>query len=222
MKNNLLYKWQKIICFTILIASGIVIISSLCFFSSGWSVFQINGNGYAENFYSTYLSFYGKEVIGEQTCYSVVFTDAQNAKDFYVSLFQNIQSVNNCLFYLGLISIVLVAVIAITGSFSRKKYYTSNLVSGLLFSTYGIIMSIVAFIKSILLKSDLSKITADLENYYKGCEIKGKAYEVVNSSNCLIGIIVSAIFIVICGLFAAFSILRYLQSNKKNDVEVVA
>ena len=67
-------------------------------------MFQINGNGYAENFYSTYLSFYGKEVIGEQTCYSVVFTDAQNAKDFYVSLFQNIQSVNNCLFYLGLIT----------------------------------------------------------------------------------------------------------------------
>lgn len=222
MKNNLLYKWQKIICFTILIASGLVIISSLCFFSTGWSVFQINGNNYAENFYSSNLAYYGKLVLGDKACYSSLFNDAQSAKNFYVSFFKDIQSVNNCLFYLGLICIVLVAVIAITGSFSRKKYYTSNLLSGLLFSSYGIIMSIVVIVKSCLLYSDFSKISTDLDVYYKGCVIDGYPYEVVSGNNCIIGIVVPAIFIVVCGLFAAFSILRYLQSNKKNDVEVVA
>ena len=59
--------------------------------------------------------------------------------------------------------------------------------------------------------SDLNSITHDVDIYYKVCDIGGQSAGVAqySASNCLIGIIVPAIYIVFCVGIAVFSVLKY-------------
>lgn len=222
MKSNLLQKIQKILCYVFLIASAGVLISSFVFFPSSWTQFRIEGQDYtsAVSFYKN-MRIYAKMADITKDNYSVVFESADLAKQFYYNFWGDIQFVNNCLFYLGIVGLVFTAIMGIMGNFSRKKYYKSNLVAGITTGIAGIIVSIVTIIMAIILLSKFNYIQPDLDEYYYICEeyykVNGLAvsYEIVSFSNCLIAIIVPVLFICVCAAIIVFTVLKYKQTSVK-------
>lgn len=225
MKNNLLQKIQKILCYVFLIASAGVLISSFVFLPSSWVQFSIEGTDYtkAVSFYRNmrlYAIMAGVNANAEGN-YSVVFETADLAKKFYYDFWGDIQLVNNCLFYLGIVGLVFTALMGIMGNFSRKKYYKSNLVAGIASSSVGIIVSILTIVMAILLLNKFNYIQPDLDKYYLICEEYYKtsglsiSYEIVSFSNCFIAIIVPFLFICICVVMIVFTVLKYKQSSVK-------
>lgn len=202
MSKNFLNKIQKIVCFSFVIASCLVMIGSLCFFSSGWDVFQVSGNNNVENFLTTFL--------GNQ---STVISDVSAARAYYISFYDKIQSTNNVLFYTAFASLIMIAIAGVTGVFTRKKYYISNLVTGIAASIVPVVMSIVTIVKSISLKSDFAYISPDFARYQELWGTTGMYHE-ISSTNCLIGIILPIIMIIVALIFGAFVILKYLATNK--------
>lgn len=226
MNNKILLKIQKVLCIIFLIASAGVLISSFCYFSEGWTKFFLdspNDQGGFDTFFYTELRDAYKLAFGVKLDnYSVVFENGEVAKNFYLNFWTKLQSANNVLFYLGLIGLVLTAVMFICGNFGRRKYYTVNLVSGCAAGSVGIILSIVSIIKSSLLIADFNKIQPDIENYYLWTEAGGGKYTIINSSTCIIGIIVPIIYIVLCGLLIAFVVYKFVRTLKNNkNAEVV-
>lgn len=219
MKNNLLQKIQKILCYAFLIASAGVLICSFIYIPRGWTQFQIEGNDYltAQSFYKDLRTF-GRMATGKSLQnWSVVFGTQDEAKLFYFNFWGEIQSVNNWLFALGLSGIVLTAIIGIFGNFGRNKYYISNLVAGVSCGSIGVITSIIVIIKSFILKSDFAMIMPDIQKYYEyssNPNVSNKYYE-ITSSNCWISIIVPIIYIIFCVGLITFTVIKYKQSSKK-------
>lgn len=242
---------QKIVFYTFLIASAAIIICSLCFVSSSWTLLKAQKDVEYESFWktltdairvgyrqpatkATMVETFGKasSLFQDALLFPTTITNqAQvaintNAEgvEYYRNVWFLIQDVNNLIFYTGLVMLVFTAICGITGCFSRKKYYVSNLVSGVATGSVGIILSIITVIMSFNLMSKLNYIKPDMDLYYKVCETTGKSINVAefSSTNCLIGIIMPIIFIVICAGLIAFTIIKYKNSNKSTNKEVVA
>lgn len=219
MKNNLLQKIQKILCYVFLIASAGVLVSSFVYVANSWIQFSVGGFQYesATSFYdniATWSKAKGIEMF-DTGCYSKLFTSDLEARKYYYEFWYEIQGVNNTLFALGIVGLVCTAIIAITGNFSRKKYYISNLVTGCLAGGCGIILSIVTIIKTILLRNDFNFIKPDIENFYVVAEAFGKHSDIITANNTWISIIVPIIYILICGVLIAFTVYKYVLSSKK-------
>lgn len=232
-------KFQKAIFFAFLIASAALIIASLCFVHSSWTLLKAQKGVEDQGFWTTLTTKISivykkpstkKEAISafgfntaDELIKTLLYPDQASGLKFYRDLWFNIQSVNNLIFYSGLFMLALTAVCGIVGCFSRKKYYISNLVCGVGTGIIGIVLSIVTIVRSILLYSDLNSITHDVDIYYKVCDIGGQSAGVAqySASNCLIGIIVPAIYIVFCVGIAVFSVLKYKQTSLENKEVVI-
>lgn len=238
MRTKKSMRIQKIVFYGFLIASFLVILASLAFVADGWVIFDANKQEVTKSLYkdmSTKIKvalmnsdeFYDKypQFSGSNVVYSLVFTDADTAVQFYRNIWFNIQSLNNIIFYTGFISCALVAVCGITGSFTRKKFYLSNLVSGCVTGTFGILMSIIMIVKSIGINSDFIKAQPDVDLYFEAT-IAGGGSNIVDSfstSNIYIGMIVGIAFLVVCGLFIAYNVFRFIQTRKQiSNEEVIA
>lgn len=219
MKNNLLIKIQKILCYVFLIASAGVLVCSLLYVAGSWIQFSVGGLQYesATSFYDN-IATWSKSLEIEafsNGCYSKVFNSDLEARKFYYEFWYEIQGVNNMLFALGIVGLVTTAIFAITGNFGRKKYYISNLVTGCLAGGCGIILSIITIIKTFLLRSDFNFIKPDIENFYVVAKAFGKHTDVITANNTWISIIVPIIYILICGSLIAFTIYKFVLSSKK-------
>ena len=184
---------QKTVFYIFLVASAAFIIGSLCFVSSSWTFLKAQKTVEYESFWKTLTDLIrvsyrqpNTKVIMNETFGSVdnvisgllfpttvtnmaSITFASNAEgvEYYRNLWFMIQNVNNLIFYTGCLMLVLTAICGITGCFSRRKYYISNLVSGVVTGGIGIVLSIITIIMSSSLMSKLNYVKKDIDLYYE-------------------------------------------------------
>lgn len=76
-----------------------------------------------------------------------------NFYDVFYEMFifnQGLQTVNNTILYTGIISLIMFAAMMICANGSRKKYYISNLVSGIVCPAICIVMSIITMVLAVV------------------------------------------------------------------------
>ncbi len=232
---------QKILFYAFLIASASIIIASLCFVHRSWTMMSCDKNATSDSFWITIQKainstfqgppkqqaaakeFFGCDKAGMFA--KLIYPLEENGVPFYRNVWFNIQSVNNFIFYSGLVMLVLTAICGIVGCFSRKKYYVSNLVCSVGTGTTGIILSILMIVKSLSLKSDLEAIQSDVDIFYSLKNFLGSSdieqYGEFSTSNCLIGVIVPIIFMVFCIALILFGLFKYLETRKINKEAVI-
>ncbi|MDE6655913.1 MAG: hypothetical protein K2J85_02865 [Anaeroplasmataceae bacterium] len=137
-----------------------------------------------------------------------------------------LQRANNMILYLGAVSLVMVAIMFICTNATRKKYYISNLVSGIACPSVCIIMSLVAIIFNVICVSDISA-NYDVLNW--GSLANGDYYNraveqfiandtsafSVNVLPIVIYIVIMGLFIVASGAMIAYAVFRYLDTRKE-------
>lgn len=173
------------------------------------------------------------ETTGEVKKLLGLFTFSAGTKTDYGYLYalmydtnKSLQLGNNLVLYLGVVSLVMLAVMLICANASRKKYYISNLVSGVVCPSVSIIMSIIAIVTSVIA---LGQINSDLEMINWGAlsnaDLYTQAVEWFNAgdtSHFIISTTPLIIYIVIMILFAlasaaliAYNVFRYLDTQKQ-------
>ncbi len=156
--------------------------------------------------------------------------------DVYQALFQfnrQLQKGNNMYLALGVVSLVMLACMLICSNHSRKKFYISNLISGVVCPSVSIIVAIVALVLNFAPLSKLSQ-NYDLINWgaLGNTSDRKKAVEwylagdtshfSIDSTSLVVFGIFIILFIVVCGLLIAYNVYRYLLTQKElNNVEKV-
>ncbi|MDE5547332.1 MAG: hypothetical protein K2M84_06800 [Anaeroplasmataceae bacterium] len=137
-----------------------------------------------------------------------------------------LQNANNMMLYLGAVSLVMSAIMFICTNATRKKYYISNLVSGVVCPSVCIIMSIITIVFIILCVGEVNA-NYDLLNwgslangdYYNRAVEQFKAGDTsafsVNATPLIIFIVIIALFIVASGAMIAYAVYRYLDTRKE-------
>lgn len=218
MENNKT-KIQKIIIVVALIVSVCVLVSSFVFVNSNWQSLRAVGQRTAFN----QNTFYWNALDGE----------SPSGKDnlYYYDFWMNLQSANNSIFYLSIIGLVSIAVACIAGNFSRRKYYISNLVCGLIYPITTIIGSIIAFVKLVVLKAEFGTCTDDFQVYYDAQIAKQEKYDLstdgitkISGDSIAFYYVILVIAIVCACAFAYITIHKFLKTypnfNKDKDVEL--
>ncbi len=145
---------------------------------------------------------------------------------------RSLQTANNMILYLGVVSLVMLAIMFVCANVTRKKYYISNLVSGVVCPAITIIFAIVALIFNFLPLSSLSKNYDDLnwgalanqisyENTVKLWENKDTSQFMLNSIPLIVYGIVIIIFILVTGMLLAYNVYRYMLTKKELSEKVV-
>lgn len=157
---------------------------------------------------------------------------------------QKLQTANNSLFYLGLFALIMVAVMCICANASRRKYYISNLVSGVVCPAATIAFSAVTLFHNINAISFLSKywelinwgalgnqnIPQETFTLSNGKEytttpvvkwfIEGdKSHFCLSYDSLIIYTVFLGVFIVCNGLLIAYNVFRYLDTKKELQLE---
>lgn len=156
---------------------------------------------------------------------------------------QKLQVTNNSLFYLGMFSLVMLAIMLICANASRKKYYISNLVSGVVCPSATIIFSGITMYYNVSAMLFLNKYW-DMINWgnlanqnktnilfeYNGVQeqvnpavkwfIEGdKSHFELNYNTLIIYSIFLVSFIIFNGLLIAYNVFRYLDTKKELRLE---
>ncbi|MCM1556574.1 MAG: hypothetical protein NC087_03475 [Anaeroplasma bactoclasticum] len=139
-----------------------------------------------------------------------------------------LQLANNMFMMVGVVALVMLVIMAICSNLSRKKYYISNLVSGVACPAVSIIMSIVALVFVFLPIGTLSK-NYDMINWgalgnqvafesavtqYMASPRDTSAFKINFTPLIIFGVIL-IVFIVVCGLLIAYNVYRYLATQKE-------
>lgn len=212
---------QKVTIIVALIALGLVLISSLSYTQDSWIVFLYRG---AKTLTGN-NNFFGQELKMQ----SQVFASKPEAAQFYYDFWDAIQGANNAIFYTSIVGFVLIAVACITGNYSRRRFYISNLVSGLLFSVVEFIMSILCIVKSVNVLNNFSKANPDLLAYYDKQIAVAKEYgqtidniKVINANSVYAYIVIMVIFAILAILFGVSTFIKFKNTYvnvKKNEIE---
>lgn len=137
-----------------------------------------------------------------------------------------LQQANNMILYLGAVSLVMVAIMFICTNATRKKYYISNLVSGVACPAVCIVMALVTIVFNIICIGDINT-NYDILNwgslangdYYNRAAEQFLAGDTssfgVNIVPIVIYIVIIAIFIVASGAMIAYAVFRYLDTRKE-------
>ncbi|MDE5715618.1 MAG: hypothetical protein K2I42_05745 [Anaeroplasmataceae bacterium] len=145
---------------------------------------------------------------------------------------RSVQTANNMILYLGVVSLVMLAIMFICANVSRKKYYISNLVSGVVCPAITIIFAIVTLIFNFLPLSSLSK-NYDALNWgalgnqitYQTAIDLWKANDtsqfMLSSLPLIVYGIVIIIFILVTGMLLAYNVFRYMLTKKELSEKVV-
>ena len=158
---------------------------------------------------------------------------------------QKLQTANNSLFYLGLFALAMVAVMCICANSSRRKYYISNLVSGVVCPTATIAFTAVTLYHNIeammfldqywdllnwgvLGNQGLPKEKFTLLNgtktYNASPAIKwfvegDTSHYSLSFDSLIIYTVFLGVFIVCNGLLIAYTVFRYLNTRKELKLE---
>ncbi len=156
---------------------------------------------------------------------------------------QKLQTTNNSLFYLGLFALAMVAVMCICANASRRKYYISNLVSGVVCPTATIGFTVFVLIQNFQAMAFLGKYW-DLLNWSalgnqnipsETYQINGVEYTTtpvikwfiegdtshfcLNYNSLIIYTVFLVAFIICNGLLIAYNVFRYLDTRKELKLE---
>ena len=229
--NKILSKLQKLICFTFVIGAALMIVGALLYFDGEWDVFTFDSS---TNFYDNLRKNIRlaevslpdfKFQMKYDGCFSYVFETPDLAKNFYNGLWDSIQLTNNLLFYTGLLALAGIAVCGVLGHFGHRKYYKSNLISGLVVASYSVVMSLATIVSNLYVMGNLTKTYPDIDNFnyvkelYSTSQNEPFDYINITTKSGFIAIVIPVIFIVICVLFAIFTVNKYIQSRKQNRME---
>jgi hypothetical protein len=212
---------QKIAIIVLLAIAGILLISSLGFVETSWNKMYYSKENLATNGSN---NFYGQ--ILRYT--SQVWTGKRNpeAASFYYKIWDDIQAANNMIFYTAIWAFVFIAVACIAGNFSRRKFYISNLVCGLLYSVVTIAMSIMGIVKIATVKSDFAIAKPDFIWYYQrqvqeDIEWGTNNAQIIEANNLGLYYFLLVLVIIAAIAFAVVTILKFRKTypGKLNKVE---
>ncbi|MDE6014000.1 MAG: hypothetical protein K2O05_02930 [Anaeroplasmataceae bacterium] len=144
---------------------------------------------------------------------------------------QALQAANRMYVVLSVTSLIMIAIMLICANASRKKFYISNLVSGVACPTVIIVLAIVTMVYT---GQAMGHITADTDHwlglgamanagsYKEALELygDGRASEAAISPNSLIVyMIILGLFIVASIALIAYNVFRYLDTQKQLRAE---
>ena len=219
---------------------------------------SVEGNNYLYNFITTlnkiekagheeaafnfpYKSFipgnvYTEKFVTKYDNYNIAF---RSLYDFN----QKLQTANYSLFYLGLFSLAMVAVMCICANASRRKYYISNLVSGVVCPGATIIFSSVVVFHNIQAMLFLGKhwdllnwsalanqnvpkeqyelfgVQYDYSPVLKWFIEGDKSHYILNYNSLIIYMVFLVAFIICNGLLIAYNVFRYVDTKKELRLE---
>ena len=208
MKNN---KIQKVVLIVVLIATILLFMSSLLYVHEAWIRLEYVGDR------STFIDNCFKSS-NSLNWTSVVFSSASEAYQYYFDVWDQINESNQAFFMVGLISLIIVMFNYILGNQSRKKYYISNLVIGLILPVVTIVMSIIAISKCFETISDINYIANDLIYLQKSQSLS----MAITSDPGYFAIIALAIYMIVTVLYAIFVVAKFIKTYprlQKNDLE---
>lgn len=197
---------------------------------------------YITPYNNTFVNFNAKVVSGEMVSmksgneYLVLFCmpdrtgGAFNFDDMYQALYQfnnQLQTANYMILALGVVALVGLAGMLICSNASRKRYYISNLVSGIVFPAATIITAILALVYDIL---PIAKLTGDSYTKINWGALGNTLYYddyaaqyangdtssfAINSTPLIIFAVIIVLFIVATGLLIAYNVYRYMLTRKE-------
>ena len=163
-----------------------------------------------------------------------------SGSDFFVYMFnmmydydQQIQAANNLVLNLGVVSLVMVAIMMICSNHSRKKFYISNLVSGIVCPAVSIIMGIITLVANL---SCISPLNANYITYNWG-SLANQQFTYTEAQTWIAngdtshfsltpmwfvvyGVII-ILFIIAAGALLAYNVYRYKLTKKELAQEEV-
>lgn len=151
--------------------------------------------------------------------------------DYFLVLFnfnQKLQTVNNMLVTLGVVSLVTFAAMLICSNISRKKYYISNLVSGVAGPAINIVLAIVVLVLNLMCLGPLNENyemlnwgalannqrigAASVIEWYRAGDISHFEF---NSVPLILYSVLIIVFILVSGLLIAYNVFRYLDTRNE-------
>lgn len=216
-------------------------IVAACFYITAYNDTAVNYNVEVLNGTTPYMATGNEYLVSfcaEVRKPAVGAPDAYKFSEMYQALFQfnrSLQKANNLYLALGVVSLVMLACMLICSNHSRKKFYISNLVSGVVCPSVSIILGIVALVFNFIPLGSLSGDSytqinwgalANNTNWKEVVEL----YKVgdtsqfsINSSSIIIYGVFIILFIIVAGLLLAYNVFRYkmTQEELKNTAKVV-
>lgn len=184
----------------------------------------VTGNNYLDNFCKGTLDQFNEK-------YSMGFA---KSSDYFNYLFnvmydfdQQLQNVNNMILTLGCVSLVMVAIMFICSNHSRKKYYISNLISGVVcpaviigFAAFVLVLNVLCIVE---LNSNLELYNwcalANSQATYKEAQtwfINGDTSHFhISSLPLIIYSVIIVLFIVCAALLLVYNVLRYKDTQRE-------
>lgn len=157
-------------------------------------------------------------------------SDADKAVEYVgnicMSAYRQLNSVNDLILYLGLISLVLFAVMLIFGNSSRRIYYKSNLIVGIVCPLIAIVFAIVVVVKNSMLISVINGEDSEIYNmvdYITEMRTRSVSLKTAISSGNInsLTIILVDVFLVVFICYSVFiivySYLRYKNCKEERN-----
>lgn len=203
---------------------GFFFVVAACFYITPYSDIAVNYN--KDVLDGTVTSIMTKN---ENLALFCIESEYMSFNSMYQILFgfnQELQTANNMYMMVGVVSLIMLAIMAICSNVGRKKYYISNLVSGVACPAVSIIMAIVALVFNFLPLGTLSKnydainwgALGNQVTYMTAVEqLKSnpvdKSSFAINSTPLIIFGVILILFIVASGLLIAYNVYRYLSTR---------
>ncbi len=218
MKNTL-NKFNKIIVFSFGIAAALILVTSLVYFDcfTNLATDYLNGelNTTVRTTRSVLRAFYGDN--------DTAIAMWHNVDDFYRAA----QTFNQSLYVFSIVMLITFAVTLIASNHSRIKFFLSNLIVGVAANVFAIIYSIVILTKNFNVASLFNKYKTELSVYDTVTSVGWSAatsyanggtleqYFTLKNSASILTTIVLVLFIIVAVINLAFTILKFIYTNRK-------
>lgn len=147
---------------------------------------------------------------------------------YMFSFNQSLQTANNMMLTLGVVSLIMFAIMMICANASRKKYYISNIVSGVACPIVCILVAIVTVVCNLLpsaylldpelyeiinwaaLGNDITYLTTI--EWYKAGDV---SHFTCTMTPLIIYTVILVLFIIACGSLIAYNVFRYKETKRE-------
>ena len=219
MKNTL-NKFNKIVVFGFGIAAAIVLVTSLvyfdCFTNLATDYFDGELNTTIRTTRSVLRAFYNNDN-------DVVIAMWYNVDDFY----RTAQAFNQSLYVFSIVMLVTFAITLIASNHSRIKFFLSNLIVGVVANVFALIYSIVMLTKNLKVGSLFNKYKTELSVYDTVGSVGWSAateyanqgtleqYFTLKDTATTLTSVILVIFMIVAVINLAFTILKFIYTNRK-------
>lgn len=209
-------KFQSIVLWTFLLIAALTCIVSLAY-ATNFRLYDNTNVNY--RYAAAYLNEYqGVTDWGYINAAGVLVGDGatkacNDIVDAFISFCDDLNSTNTFIFVSQAIIIGLFAVICIFGNKYRKKYYLSNLISGVVAGSAAIIFNVVG----IVLNSKVIKDYNEGHLYMAATKAYTNQTDALNLNYQKVMLVFLLIGVVYYALFIAFTVLKFIFSRSNDD-----